>query len=130
MILAAVAELRARIDSAERRKAAILAEREQNQVELRQLNNAATLPVEQAASRRYRLQQLDRDVAEVDRQIAILEQNLEIVLKSLVTADQEVKVLEKLREQQEAAIAQERIRREQREQEDAWLAIHNQDFRR
>ena len=69
--------------------------------EIRELANQATLNIDQAATRRYYAGQISREIQQVLHQRHVLDEQITQCRQALVKTDQDVKVLEKLKEQQQ-----------------------------
>lgn len=98
--------------------------------ELRSLGRPGPVDVDRAAARRYFAGQLVGELAGLARRQELVEQQLELCRQTLVKADQDVKVLEKLEEKQRAAFQFESERRGARELEEAWQAARLTEVRR
>jgi len=96
--------------------------REQVLEELRQLQQARVVKVEQAAARRYYAGRLLAVILEVERQRQLLKQEIERRRRELAEAEKKVKVLEKLKEKQRAEHQYEALRAEALALEDTWAA--------
>ena len=99
---------------------------EQNRIsqlqQLRQIVGDGEVNVDAAASRRYFAGRLVADIADTERNRDLVSQQIEVCRAVLTKADQDVKVLEKLREQRQAEFLYEEDRRSTRELEDNWMA--------
>jgi len=129
-IRGALAELNRRMAEVDAQRMALIEEQVNQQDELRAFSTSAVYPVERAAARRYHLGQLSRQMATLDQQRQQLADSTQKVLELLVSADQDVKVLEKLSEKQAEELRRKLLNREERERDDIWLANHIQEFRR
>ncbi len=98
--------------------------------ELRILGQLTSLDVDAATARRYFIGQLNGQIANVDHQREIVAGQLEMCRQATNRAENEVKVLEKLREKQETAFNYEQERRTSREVDDLWLAAHFKEMLR
>jgi flagellar export protein FliJ len=67
---------------------------------------------------------VDERMADVAREQSASEEAVSRCREELVAAERQVRLLEKLREKREAEFRAEELRREQREREDAWQAVH------
>lgn len=112
------------------REAAILEERDLQMDELRQLSVAAKYDVDRAASRRYHAGVLSLDLQTLAHQRRLLAEQIDRCRAELARADQDVKLLEKLREKQQAEHAKQGEMRAAMEREEAWLGAHWQEVSR
>ncbi len=96
--------------------------------ELRNFSQTGGVDVWRSASRRYHAGQLLGDVRVVERNQELVREQLQLCRQVLTKADQEVKVLEKLRERRRAEFLYEQERRTTFEVEDAWLATNAKEF--
>lgn len=94
-------------------RAAVLAE-------MLTLQQSPKFNVDQAASRRYHAGQLTVEAARIDQIRQILGERITQIRQQLIQADQSVKVLEQLREQQHVEFTAEDERRQEKQREDAW----------
>jgi flagellar protein FliJ len=100
----------------------LIAERQQQFEEIRQLSRKGHVTVEGAASRRFHSIQILINVRGVDERRKLVAQQLQLCRQALSKADAEVKVLERLEEKQRAEFIYQAERRAQFEREDAWSA--------
>jgi flagellar export protein FliJ len=98
--------------------------------ELRAMGLAGRISVEGATARRYYLGQLAGDIRVVDHRRGIVAGQVELCRKALAQAEKDVKVLEKLEDKQAALARDEQRRREGRELEETWQAIHLREVAR
>lgn len=107
---------------AERRR--IEADRRRQLDELRRLGEGGNVDVDGAVARRSFAGQLTWDIGGVERQRALLAEQIKFCRQALIQADQAVKSLENLAEIQRTEFVFEAERREQREIEEGWRALH------
>jgi flagellar export protein FliJ len=101
------------------------AERNTQIEELRLLGNTgADIDIDASTSRRFYAAQLLGQIDDIDARRTALARQIEECRQALVRADQSVKALEKLAEHQQAEFIYDHARREARDLEEAWLAIH------
>ena len=115
-----------------RRHDALLADRRRTEAErntqieeLRLLGNSgADIDIDASTSRRFYAAQLSGQIDDIDARRTALARQIEDCRQALVRADQSVKALEKLAEHQQAEFIYHHERREARDLEEAWQAIH------
>lgn len=90
--------------------------------ELRELGRRGEVDIDRSASRQYYIGRLLGEMRLVDRKRETLAGQLKLCRQALVKADQEVKMLEKLREKHEHEFRAAHERHSARELEDTWLA--------
>ena len=90
--------------------------------ELRELGAHGEVDIERAASRRYYAGRLLGDIAAMVRQRQAVRERMELCRRDVIKADQDVKVLEKLKQKQQTVFRDDAERREGRELEDTWSA--------
>lgn len=100
----------------------LIAERERQFQEIRNLSRRGRVAVEGAALRRFHSIRLLGSVRGIDDRRQLLAQQLQLCRQALSKADAEVKVLERLEEKQRAEFAYWAERRAQHEREDAWTS--------
>jgi len=98
--------------------------------EIRHVSAQGPVNVDGALSRRQYLGQLVFDIAQIERNRALLQQQMQLCRQALIKADQGVKVLEKLAEKQHQEFRFQQDQREARDVEETWQAMHMGDFRR
>jgi flagellar protein FliJ len=98
-------------------------QREDQMTEIRELGDGGTVNIDRLATRRYYIGKLLGDLAQVDREQALLTQQLGLCRQALVEADRQVKVLEKLHEKQRAEFLYHENRKTENELQDAWQAV-------
>ena len=86
--------------------------------------------VDGAAARRVFAGQIVSWINDVERQRKLANHQVKLCRQALVTADQQVSVLETLRDKQLAEFQFEAERREARELEESWLGAHFGEFQR
>lgn len=109
---------------------AIAQERRFQLDELRRLGNSGSLDVDRSINRRYYAARLVAEVNAVDRSRALLARQLVMCRQTLARAEQEVKVLTKLKEKRRAEFLYEEDRRAARELDEIWMAAHNEELSR
>jgi len=108
---------------ADRRRTAT--ERNTQIEELRSLGSGGVdVDIDASTSRRFYAAQLSGQLDAIDERRTALARQIDECRQALVRADQAVKALEKLAEKQEAEFIYQHERREARELEEAWQAIH------
>lgn len=100
----------------------LVAARERQFDEIRDLSRRGSVGVGGAAMRRYHSIQLLANVHSIDGRRQLLAQQLQFCREALAKADGEVKLLERLEEKQRAEFLYVAERRAQHEREDAWAA--------
>lgn len=96
--------------------------------ELRDLIAENSVDVDRASSRRYYAGQLGIDTELLRRQREELGERIELCRRTLIEADRDVKVLEKLEEKQRSEFDAEQQRRNQRATEDVWFSTHSMEY--
>jgi flagellar export protein FliJ len=96
--------------------------------ELRVLGRIGKFSVDGATARRYYVGQLTSEIRLVDHNRSVVAGQIELCRKALAQAEKEVKVFERLKEKQAAHARHEQLHREGLELEEAWQAIHFQEF--
>jgi flagellar export protein FliJ len=96
--------------------------------EIRELANHATFNIDQAAARRYYAGQISGEIQQVLRQRHVLGEQITQCRQALVKTNQDVKVLEKLEEQQQQEFHTEELRKSGRELEETWFATHAMEY--
>jgi flagellar export protein FliJ len=91
--------------------------------QLRNLGQPGKLDVDKSASRRYFAGRLVGDLQLLEQNRNLLAQQLQLCRQTLAKADQDVKTLEKLRENQLAAFRYQTERRAMHELDEAWQTI-------
>ena len=101
------------------------AERQTQIEELRSLGSSGVdIDIDASTSRRFYAAQLSGQLDEIDQRRTALASQIDECRQALVRADQAVKALEKLGEKQQAEFIYDHERREARDLEEAWQAIH------
>lgn len=100
----------------------VLASREQQFAEIRELSRQGRVTVEGAVARRFHSGQLLVVLRTIEAKRRLVGQQLQLCRETLVKADTEVKVLERLEERQRHEFEYHAERRNQFEREDAWMA--------
>lgn len=93
--------------------------------EIRELSAAGDMNVDAASARRYFATQLTGDVLNIEHHRRELAKYIGQCRQALMKADQAVKALEKLEENQRTEFNQEQERRAGRELEETWQARHH-----
>jgi flagellar protein FliJ len=96
--------------------------------EIRELANHTTINIDQAATRRYYAGQITGEIQQVLRQRNVLGEQIAQCRQALVKTDQDVKVLEKLKEKQKQEFHADELRKSGRELEETWLAAHAMEY--
>lgn len=102
--------------------------REVQLAELRTIGQNGRISVEGATARRYYIGQIGTEIRLVDHNRSVVAGQIELCRKALAQAEKEVKVLEQLKEKQAAAARHKQLQKEGHELEEAWQAIHFQEF--
>lgn len=92
--------------------------------ELAEATRPGALNVDGAVARRIHVGQLGIMIQGAQRKVALAESQVALCRQTLVVADQKVKSLENLEEQDRLSFLQEQDKKESREREDNWLSIH------
>ncbi|MAG92997.1 MAG: hypothetical protein CMJ48_04535 [Planctomycetaceae bacterium] len=92
--------------------------------ELRQISDMGRVDVDRSAARRYFAGRLVAEIDMVDRRRQLVVQQIGLCRQTLVRADQDVKVLEKLKDKAKTAFDEREEKRLSRELEESWRAIH------
>ncbi|MFO0916888.1 MAG: hypothetical protein U0872_01055 [Planctomycetaceae bacterium] len=106
----------------EREQQRITADRERQLDEMQHEQNSERISIDKLTSRRYHSGQLSAEIRQVVMRRQELAKQLSLCRQALVRADQGVKVLEKLADQQQFEFQQIEIRKEARELEETWSA--------
>jgi flagellar export protein FliJ len=96
--------------------------------EIRSATAKGNVDVDAAAARRYHAGQITMEVVQLERQIVLVEEQLEACRSALVAAEKDVDVLERLAEKQRRTFEYEQGRREQLALEDAWQAARFAEY--
>ncbi len=116
-ILRRDAELRARRGAVEQERAAQLDE-------VRRLLGGGRVNIDASTARRFYANNLIGELVLLERNQALLVQQIKVCRQSLIRADQAVQALEKLAEKQRAELEFDQERRAARELEETWQAVH------
>ena len=92
--------------------------------ELRSLGGSGGVNVDASVSRRSYAGQLSGNICHIEADRTTLRRQIELCRQALIRADQAVKSLEKLAEQQRTEFVYTQERVESRELEQTWQAIH------
>jgi len=93
--------------------------------EMRTLGQTGSFDISKVSSRRFHASQLTAQMSGIDEQRKLLSQQIELCRQALVKSDQEVKVLEKLKERQQQEFKEHLILQENREREELFLAQYS-----
>lgn len=96
--------------------------------ELKKIVSAGTVNVDQAAMRRYYAGMTSVELLTIAQQREVVAENLRRCREVLAKTEQDVRLLEKLREKQLAEFNEAEERRAGRDREEAWLGAHWQEF--
>lgn len=96
--------------------------------EIRELAGESAVDIDRAAARRYYAGQLGIDTLILQQQRQELGERIELCRKTLVEADRDVRILEKLEEKHRGEYDAEQLRRSQRESEDVWFSTHAMEY--
>ena len=105
-------------------------QRDAQLAELRDIGRAGQINVDGAISRRYFAARLNAHSQAIEHQRTLLAGQLELCRRALSKADQDVRVLEKLKEKRQAEHQYEQERRSSRELDETWMAAHLEEFTR
>ncbi len=94
---------------------------------LRELNNAAELNIDAAAARRFYVGQITAALSQLGRQREMVAAEIDLCRQTLVEADRDVQVLERLSEKQQAEHEFTLARAGQLELEECWSAARSQE---
>lgn len=125
-----LAEAMRQVEKLELRRRALEGTRQLQLDEMRQLGAPGEVQVDGATARRAYAGQVTAWILEIDQDLQTARHNLEVRRQELVLADQQVRVLENLRDKQLAEYQSEAERRDARQLEEAWLGAHSGEFRR
>lgn len=92
--------------------------------ELRTLGEAGEVDIDRSASRRFHASQLLNEIHLTERNRRAVAEQAALCRQAVTQADQDVEVLERLREKQRQEHQYEEARRESRALDDAWMAVH------
>jgi flagellar export protein FliJ len=107
-----------------RRRRRVEDERSGQMQELRKMGGAGEVNVDASATRRVYAGQLLGSIGNIERERALLAEQIEQFRKALVLRDQGVRSLEILRDKQFAVFTYEQERSELHEVEEAWRAVN------
>ncbi|GAB4135759.1 MAG: hypothetical protein Tsb009_02380 [Planctomycetaceae bacterium] len=96
--------------------------------EIRNIVKQGQLDIDRAANRRYFAGHLIGQMHSLSQQRSLLEEQIQQCRQTLIEADRNVKVLEKLREKQYLEFQTEQLRKTERELSETWLAAHAVEF--
>ena len=96
--------------------------------ELKALSESGRVDVDKSASRRYYAGILSTMLASIGQNRKRIGEQIELCRKALTRADQDVKLLERLKEKQQEEYDQDQERRASRDREEAWMAAHWAEF--
>ena len=115
--LAGLAECEAEIQQ-------IASEQELALDELARSTQPGALNIDAAVARRIHLGQLKVKRGQAERKAKLAQEQVELCRRTLVLADQKVKSLENIEEQDRQMFMKEQEKKESREREDNWLSAH------
>jgi len=92
--------------------------------DLVQATRPGSLNVDHAVTQRIHIGQLKSMILDAERRVHLAEDQVDLCRRALVLADQKVKSLENLEEQDRIAFIQKQEQKESREREDNWLSIN------
>ncbi len=96
--------------------------------ELKQISATGRLNIDRSAARRYHAGVLSVELQNIAHHRRMIEEQLNLCRQALAKVDQEVKLLEKMREKQSNEHEQKLLKRADREREEAWLGAHWMEF--
>lgn len=96
--------------------------------EIRHLATEGSFDIDRAASRRYYIGQIARDIQQLEQHRQLVQQQIDLCQQTLLEADREVKVLEKLKEKQRLEFVTDAHKKTARELDDVWLAAHAMEY--
>ncbi|VAX39813.1 hypothetical protein MNBD_PLANCTO02-2797 [hydrothermal vent metagenome] len=121
MLLAAVlAEDQKMIDQ----KAEFQQNRLETLEEIKRGGNQGAVDVDGISARRFHSTQLTIYMMGIDQQRTFIARQIELCRQALIQADQDVKVLEQLKEKQQTEFQALQNKKEDRQREESWSAIH------
>lgn len=123
-----VAQLHAEDQKIRHRRDSLQARHLEHLVELRQLGRKGRVDVDRAASHRHHADQLAEESQLVEWNQRLLARQLTLCRDALIQADQDVKVLEKLKEYRQAEYRHQQSREAARHREEAWLGRHAREY--
>ena len=98
--------------------------------EIRDIASEKLIDIDRAASRRYHVGRIAVEILLTHRRSELIGDQIEQSRRLLSEAEKDVKVLEKLKEKQEAEFEEESMRRADREREDCWFSAHAMEYSR
>lgn len=107
---------------------AVEAKKQEMMDELKQLLSGGRLDVDRAAMRRYHAGVMTVELQVIAQQREVVAENIRRVREVLAKMEQDVRLLEKLKEKQLAEFNATEERRAGREREEAWLGAHWGEF--
>lgn len=90
--------------------------------EIRTMHQPGQVEIDRSAARRYHAGQMQIDISYLDRDRNVVAEQLARCRQALIEADRNVKVLEKLRDKQQAEFTSTQSRKEARELDESWMA--------
>lgn len=127
-VLQMLAQLLRDVENLQRQEAEAAQERQRQIDELRQIGAGGAVDIDRAATRRYHAGALTVEIQNLERNRAAVEGQVQLCRQALARVDQDVKLLEKLKEKQLAEYLHEQEKRSAREREDAWIGAHWKEF--
>ncbi len=113
----------------ENQKKRIEAERQSQLDELKSIAQEGQFDVDAMSNRRYYAGQLSSQILEIEHQKAFVSQQIKLCRQALTKADQEVKVIEKLKEKQLSEYTTAQLKKETQELEEVWMSTHARRFK-
>jgi flagellar protein FliJ len=105
-------------------KAEVLRKKEASLQAIKEVSSTGVVDLNKISNNRYYINQLVNESLLFDQKIENLNNQISLCRKALVKADQEVKVLDKLKEKQRTLFLEAEAKAEARELEETWLATH------
>ncbi len=105
-------------------KAEVLRKKDASLQAIKDLGSTGVVDLNKISTNRYYINQLVNESSLFDQKIENLNSQISLCRKALVKADQEVKVLDKLKEKQRVLFLEVEEKTEARELEETWLATH------
>lgn len=100
----------------------VLLKKEECEKSIREIGSSGSVDINRISSHRYYVNQLSKDILITEQKLERVGQQAALCRKALSKADQEVKILEKLRDKQEQLFLENESRMESRELEETWQA--------
>ncbi len=106
------------------RKSEFQNNRQETLAEIKQRGTAGTVDIDGIAARRFHSSHLTFSMMGIDQERTLVSKQIEFCRLTLIQADQDVKVLEKLREKQQAEFNQKQEKKANHAREEAWSAMN------